>query len=51
MFSGKEGREGSNKSHLCKAGLSKHGQILDNERIKPIVAFPNAILFSQLVCQ
>lgn len=49
MLSGKEGREGSNKSRLCKAGLRKHRGIMDNERTKPIVAFPNAFLFSQLV--
>lgn len=51
MFSRKKGREGSNKSHLCKAGLSKHGQITDNERTKPIVAFLNAFLFSRLIFQ
>lgn len=42
MFSEREGRGGSNKSHLCEAGLRKHRRIMDNGRTKPIVAFPNA---------
>lgn len=45
------GREGSNKSHLCQAGLRKHRGVMDNERTKPTVAFPKDFLFSQLAYQ
>lgn len=45
------GKRGSDKSHLCKAGLRKHTGIKDNGRTQPIVGFPNAFLFTQLVYQ